>query len=122
MAQIRSIQEELVQLAALVSDETIDKTRLSNGDRLVRSVIGETLILTNGVQIMIRPGYFSLSSASGVSIEKRKDGTNVLTLSNGDEVAFSDQGIQSLTRAQHSYRFLREPKADKVASRPRLAS
>lgn len=108
MAYIGSVKEETVELCSLVSDDKIEKERLSNGDRLVRSCIGETLILTSGMQIMLRPGYFSLSSANGVSIEKTKDGMSILTLENGDELMFNDRGIQSLRRGSFCYQFLRQ--------------
>lgn len=101
--------EEIVHLSFISQDETaIDKQRLRTGDRLIRSAIGESVLLTNGIQVMVRPGYFSLSAANGVTIERRKDGITCLIFANGDELRFNDIGIQSLQRDRIIFNFVHE--------------
>lgn len=100
--------KELVQLLHIAEDDPfIERKRLRNGDIIVRNAIGESLTLVNGVQILIRNGYFSISSAQELTVERRKDGSTSLRFSSGDELIFNDDGIQSLKREMFIFLFRR---------------
>lgn len=105
--------KELVQLLLIKEDDTkLEQKRLRNGDILMRNAIGESILLNNGVQIMLRPGYFSLNSPQEITIQRRKDGGTTLTFTSGDELTFNDEGIQTLKRGLLQFQFVR--KADEV--------
>ncbi len=105
--------KELVQLINIEKDETrIEQTKLRNGDILTRSAVGENVKLTNGVQIMVRPGYFSITSAPDLTVERHKDGSTVLLFPNGDELCFNDEGVQYLGRDCLLFRFIRKDAAE----------
>ena len=101
--------KELVQLRVINENDTLlEQKRLRNGDMLMRNAIGESVILNNGIQIMLRPGYFSLNSPQEVTIERRRDGSTALTFSSGDQLCFNDEGIQSLQRGMLVFQFVRK--------------
>lgn len=101
--------KELVQLVSIKEDDPhVEQKRLRNGDVLIRNAMGESLLLSNGAQIMLRPGYFSLNAAQEVTIERGKNGHTTLIFSNGDELKFNDEGIQSLKRELLFFQFSRK--------------
>jgi len=107
--------EELINLKFISEDHSeIEKLKLSSGDRLIRSAVGESIVFTNGVQVMIRPGYFSLSSANGVTIEKGKGGLTALIFANGEELNFNEEGIQSLRKGKQVLKFSHLAKPDSL--------
>ena len=113
MSFIFAPAEELIHLSYIAANgDEIEKIRLTSGDRLIRSAVGESLVFTNNVQVMIRPGYFSLSSANGVSIEKRKDGLTVIVFANGDQLSFNDEGIKSLLKGRLLFKFKHAEKGE----------
>jgi hypothetical protein len=101
--------KELVQLMAIGEDETvIEQKRLCNGDFLIRNALGESLTLSNGMRILIRPGYFSLSVACEVTVERSRSGMTTLMFANGDELKFDNEGIQLLRREMIVFQFVRQ--------------
>ncbi len=109
--------KEIVQLIALKeNDPQIEQKRLRNGDLLIRNAIGDSLTLTNGMQISLRQGYFTLTAASDVTVERGKNGMTCIIFANGDEVKFDDKGIHSLKRGMLLFQFTRKEAFDHSAS------
>ncbi|MBX9688656.1 MAG: hypothetical protein K2X27_18250 [Candidatus Obscuribacterales bacterium] len=103
---------ETIHLKAIAEDDcSIEQIRLGGGDLLTRSAIGESLVLANGVQVMIRAGYFSIMGAHDLTVERRKDGSTLLLFRNGDELVFNGEGIQSIRRSAGLLKFERRQAA-----------